>query len=299
MIPRHLRLFLLALLTLFSTPAWAKTFPAFTGLVVDQAGILPPDRKAALEVKLQAFQHASKEQGVGRQLVVATVSSLEGDEIQDYGYKLGRAWGVGLKGADSGTILLIAPNERKIGIETGPGVQGVLTDAYSSVIINTKIRPAFKGGDMPGGIDAGVAALTDILSQPDDQARAKGAAAIAAYNKAHQRSGGGGAAAGFIVWIVIIGFFILFATLRRRGQGTRYVGGSGAVGGGTGGGNWPILLWALDEALSSRHSGGSWGGGSDLGGSSGSSGSGGGWGDGGFSGGGGGSFDGGGASGSW
>lgn len=303
MIPRPLRLALLALLTLFSTPSWAETFPAFTGLVVDQAGILPPDRKAALEAKLTAFQQASAKQGEGRQLVVATVSSLEGDEIQEYGYKLGRAWGVGLKGADSGAILLIAPNERKIGIETGPGVQGVLTDAYSSVIINTKIRPAFKAGDLPGGIDAGVAALTDVLLQPDDQARAKGEAAVAAWNKAHQHQGGG-ASAGFLVWIVIIGFFIAFAILRRRGQGTRYMGGSSGMGGGSSGGsNWPILLWALDEALSSRHSGGGWGGGSGGsgfgGGSSGDDSGGGGWGDGGFSGGGGGSFDGGGASGSW
>jgi uncharacterized protein len=268
----------LALLALVATPALAQSFPAFTGLVVDQANILPADRKAALEQKLETFQ-----QKTHRQLVVATIPDLGGNDIADYGYKLGRAWGVGLKDASNGAILIVAPNERRMRIEVGYGLEGVLTDAYSSVIINTKMRPAFKAGDMPGGIDAGVDAIIDILSQPDDQARAKEQAAVAAYDKAHKNSGGGGVPIALIFWLIVMGWVVLGGIFRRNRYGARY-----------GGSNWPILLWALGDAMGSRGSGGGWGsGGSD------SSGGGGGWGGGGFTGGGGGSFGGGGASGGW
>lgn len=275
-VTRWIAALVLTLLALVCTPAQALTFPAFTGLVVDQANILPADRKAALEQKLEAFQ-----QKTHRQLVVATVNSLEGDEIQDYGYQLGRAWGVGLKDANNGVVLLVAPSERKVGIEVGYGLEGTLTDAYSSVIINSKIRPAFKAGDMPGGIEAGSDAIIELLSLPDDQAKAKEDAAVAAWNKAHQ-SGGGGAPIALIFWVIVIAWVVIGGIFRRR-NGIRY-----------GGSNWPIWLWAADSVLNSRGSGGgSWGGGgsSDSGG--------GGWGGGGFTGGGGGSFGGGGASGGW
>jgi uncharacterized protein len=280
--PRFLVVWLAALFALLATPAWAQTFPKFTGLVVDAANILPPDREAALEQKLEAFQKKTS-----KQLVVATVPSLEGEDIQNYGYNLGRAWDVGLKGAGNGTILLVAPNDRKIGIETASGVSGVLTDAYTSVVIQSKILPAFKAGDMPGGIDAGAQALIDILSTPDDQARAKEAAAVAAYDKAHKRqTGGEGLPLALLFPLVIFGV-ILTASMMRRSRYGRHYGGS----------NWPILLWGVSELLDNHRSGGwgsSGGGGSDSGG-------GGGWNDGGFTGGGGGggSFDGGGSSGSW
>jgi uncharacterized protein len=270
---------LLALLALIASPAHAFNFPAFTGLVVDQANILPADRKAALEQKLEAFQ-----QSTHRQLVVATVSSLEGDAIEDYGYQLGRAWGVGLKDASNGVILLIAPNERKIRIEVGYGLEGVLTDAYSSVIINTKIRPAFKAGDMPGGIDAGTDAIMELLSLPDDQAKAKEDAAVAAWNKQHQ-SNGQGVPGALIFWLIVIAWVVIAGFIRRARGGQRY-----------GGSNWPIWLWAIDSMMDGRGGGG---GGWSSGGGSSDSGGGGGWGGGGFTGGGGGSFGGGGASGSW
>jgi uncharacterized protein len=270
-------LLLFALLALIASPAQAFNFPAFTGLVVDQANIIPADRKAALTQKLEDFQQKTQ-----RQLVVATVSSLEGDEIQDYGYQLGRAWGVGLKGANNGTILLIAPNERKVGIETGYGVEGALTDAYSSVIIHSKILPAFKAGDMPAGIEAGTDAIIEQLSLPDDQAKAKEDAAVAAWNKQHQS--GGGVPAALIFWLIVIAWVVIAGFIRRARHGQRY-----------GGSNWPIWLWAVDSALNSRSSGSGW----SSGGGSSDSGGGGGWGGGGFTGGGGGSFGGGGSSGSW
>jgi uncharacterized protein len=270
------------LLALLATPAWAQSFPAFTGLVVDAANILPADRKAVLTQKLEAFQ-----QKTHRQLVVATIPDLGGDDIADYGYKLGRAWGVGLKDANNGTILIVAPHERQMRIEAGYGVEGVLTDAYSSVIINSKIRPAFKAGDLPAGIDAGVDALIDILSAPDAEAQAKAQVAIAEWNKTHKREQSGGVPIALIFWLIVIAWVVGGSLLRGRRMGARY-----------GGSNWPIFLWAIGDALDhGSRGGGGWGGGGSSGG--GGSDGGGGWGDGGFTGGGGGSFGGGGASGSW
>jgi len=278
---------LLALLALIATPAHALTFPPFTGLVVDAANVIPADRKAALEQKLEAFQ-----QRTHRQLVVATIPDLQGEDVAGYGYQLGRSWGVGLRDVNNGVVLFVAPNEPKgqrgPRIEVGYGLEGVLTDAYSSVIIQTQMMPKLvPGNDVAGAIDAGSDAIIDILSQPDDQARAKEAAAVAAWDKKHKSSSQGVPGA-LIFWLIVIAWVVIGGFIRRARSGTRY-----------GGSNWPIWLWAIDSALDSR-SGRSWGGGSGWSSGGGSSDSGGGgWGGGGFTGGGGGSFGGGGASGSW
>lgn len=267
---------LLALLVLLAAiPAGAQTFPAFTGLVMDAANVLPADRKAALETKLEAFQ-----QKTGRQIVVATIADLQGYAIEDYGYRLGRAWSVGLKGMDNGAILIVAPAERKIRIEVGYGLEPVLTDAYSSVLINSVIVPRFKAGDMVGGIEAGADALIEQLSLPDDQAKAKLDAAVAAYDKTHRKSGQDGVPVSLIFWLMVAGFIAL--SHFRRGGGRRF--------GGRGG---PIVLWGPGLGGGWGSGGGGWGGGSSGGGG------GGGWMGGGFTGGGGGSFGGGGASGGW
>jgi uncharacterized protein len=284
---RYLSHAVLALLLLFPTPALAApSFPQFTGLVTDAANIIPADQKAALEAKLEALQQQTK-----RQLVVATIPDLQGYDIADYGYQLGRAWGVGLKNADNGAILIVAPNDHKVRVEVGYGLEPVLTDAFSSVLIQQQILPRFKAGDIPGGISAGVDALAQQLSLPDDVAKAKVDAAAKAYDQAHrvrQNGGGGHVPLGAIIWIVIVGVVIVSHIGRRAARGRYYGGGGGS--------NWPIWLWAASEMMdNNRGGGGSWGGG----GSSGGSDSGGGWTGGGFTGGGGGSFGGGGASGSW
>ena len=265
----------------------APNFPQFTGLVTDAANVIPADQKAALEAKLQALQ-----QQTGRQLVVATIPDLQGNEIADYGYQLGRAWTVGLKGLDNGAILIVAPKEHKVRIEVGYGLEPVLTDAFSSVVIQQAIVPRFKAGDMAGGISAGVDALAQQLSLPDDQAKAKMDAAVAAYNKQHARRAGGHIPFGAIIWIVIVGVVVLSHIGRSAGRARRYHRGGG-------GSDWPIWLWAASEAMRDNGHHSSWGGGSSLGGGGGDSGGGGGWMGGGFTGGGGGSFGGGGASGSW
>lgn len=242
----------------------APAFPALTGRVVDNANILPPDVEARIDQKLAALEQQSR-----RQLVVATLPDLQGYDIADYGYQLGRAWGIGSKDRNDGAILIVAPKERKVRIEVGYGLEGVLTDGMSALVIQQQIVPRFKTGDMAGGIEAGTDALVAQLSLPADQAQA--AAAAADRQAASREPEGVSPGTVFFVFIVLI-FFVLPALRRMMGGGRRYRGGSGLG---------PLIVFDALSHMSGRGSG--WGGGG---------------GGGGFSGGGG-SFGGGGASGSW
>ena len=117
----------LALGLLVAAGALAQTFPALSGRVVDQAGLLAPDRRTALEAKLKAREDRTTDQ-----IVVATVRSLEGREIEDYANRLFRHWQLGQREKNNGALLLVAPNERKVRIEVGYGLEGALTDALWS-----------------------------------------------------------------------------------------------------------------------------------------------------------------------
>jgi len=164
---------LLALLAFAHAPAaLAQEFPKLTGRVTDAARIIPDDVEARLTEKLEALEQQSQ-----RQLVVATIPDLQGYEISDYGYRLGREWGIGSKERNDGVLLIVAPKERKVRIEVGYGLEPVLTDALSWQIINNDIVPRFKDGDMPGGIEAGVDAIVSQLTLPADEAQAIAAAA--------------------------------------------------------------------------------------------------------------------------
>ncbi|MBV9931343.1 MAG: YgcG family protein [Alphaproteobacteria bacterium] len=261
--------FLLLLVAIVASPALAQKFPPLSGRVVDTAGLLNAQQQQALTQKLAGLEQASS-----RQLVVATVPDLQGYPIEDYGYKLGRAWGIGQKGANNGALLLVAPKEHKVRIEVGYGLEPILTDAFNKDVIDEKIVPAFKSGDYPGGINAGVDALVQQLQAPQEQAEKRAAAAGQKATHARRSSG---SFVPLIFWGVIILFVILsMFRKRRKTYGRRYgrspgvfLWGPGLGGWGSGGGSW-------------GSGGGGWGGG----------------GGGGFSGGGG-SFGGGGASGSW
>jgi uncharacterized protein len=233
--------------------------------VVDNAHLLSPATVQKLDGEL-----ATLEQQTGHQLVVATIPDLQGYDIEDYGYQLGRTWQLGRKGVNDGAILLVAPNERKVRIEVGYGLEPVLTDALSNVILQRKVLPAFKAGHMEQGVVDGTEALIQQLSLPEDQAKAQVAQAAQAKSHAPQ-----GIPIGAIISILIV-IWVLSSLFRGR----RYYGG--------GGGLW----WLLPLMMSGR--GDRWGGG----GGGGWSGGGGFGGGGGFSGGGG-SFGGGGSSGSW
>lgn len=261
MILRHF-LFWLALLCLPAL-AQAQSFPPLTGRVVDAANLIDPAREQALTQKLAALEQES-----GRQLAVVTLPDLQGYEIADYGYRLGRAWGIGTKEKNDGALLIVAPNERRVRIEVGYGLEGILTDAMSALIINNAIVPRFKAGDYPGGIEAGVNEMIALLNLPPEEARARAAELAARAERNKQGSDIGGA---FFILLFIL-FFIILPMLGRARFGRRY-----------GGSAWPIVLFGPSILGGGRGwGGGSWGGG----------------GGGGFSGGGG-SFGGGGASGSW
>ena len=115
--------------------------------------------------QLEQLQRATS-----RQLVVATVSSLEGNEIQDYAYRLGRQWGIGQSEANNGVVLLVAPNERRVWITIGYGLEGILTDAFTGQVVRDQIVPRFRENDYPGGIEGGVNALIAQLAAPPEQA---------------------------------------------------------------------------------------------------------------------------------
>lgn len=136
----------------------ALTFPALTGRVVDNAQMLDEATRQRLTQQLQAL-----EQTTGNQVVVVTVPDLQGVPIEDFGYQLGRHWGIGQKGKDNGALLIVARDERKLRIEVGYGLEGVLTDAQSWVIINQVIAPKFKAGNFSQGISDGVAAMVQVV----------------------------------------------------------------------------------------------------------------------------------------
>lgn len=241
-------------------------FPKLTGRVVDDANIIPDAQEAQLTQKLEALEKQSH-----RQLVVVTLPSLNGYEISDYGYQLGRAWGIGQKAENNGSLLIVAPNERKVRIEVGYGLEPILTDGMSSLIINRQILPRFREGDMAGGIVAGTDAIIKQITLPPEEAMK-----IAAQADAQKANQGDDISLGTVIFILFVIFFFILPILRsatgsggkQRRSGAPIIWVPGGFGGGFGGG-------------------GDWGGGS-----------GGGFGGGGF-GGGGGSFGGGGASGSW
>lgn len=147
----------------------APKFPALTGRVVDDAHILSSDSVAHLDQILEDY-----ERGTGNQVVVITLPSLQNYDIADYGYQLGRAWGIGQKDKNTGALLIVAPNERKVRIEVGYGLEGTLTDAQSEIIIQNVILPYFKQGAMEQGVIAGTQAILDVLggksvAAPDNQ----------------------------------------------------------------------------------------------------------------------------------
>ncbi|MDP9102671.1 MAG: TPM domain-containing protein [Pseudomonadota bacterium] len=206
-----------------------------SGRVVDDANILSGQTKADLNTKLAAL-----EQKTSRQLVVVTIPSLGGYEISDYGYQLGRAWGIGQKSLNNGILFIIAPTEHKTRIEVGYGLEPIVTDALSSVIIQTQVLPQFRKGDFNAGAEAGTDALIQQLSLETSEAE-KRAAAAAALPKGDS---GNQHPFGAVIALLILGFFfvrvfggwsLLPFLLMGGGRGGGYGGGGGWSSGGGGG----------------------------------------------------------------
>jgi uncharacterized protein len=243
---------------LWLMPAAADpTFPALTGRVIDDAQLLGADDEEQLTSDLKALEDKSSDQ-----LVVVTLPSLQGYAIEDFGYQLGRHWGIGTKQLSNGVLLIVAANEHKVRIEVGRGLEPTLTDALSKIIIENSILPRFRAGDYAGGIKDGVRDITKVLTgdaaEVEQRAKARHDADDPAINWLM-----------VIFWVLIISWFIWSMT-----RSARYASRTGRGG--------PVFL--PGPGWDSGSSGAGW---SSAGGDGG-----------GFSGGGG-SFGGGGASGGW
>lgn len=211
---------LLISLPVFSAPI---SFPELTGRVVDNAGLID----AATEQELTQML-AAHEQSSTNQVVVVTVNDLQGTTIEDFGYQLGRTWGIGQKDADNGALLLVAKEERKVRIEVGYGLEGVLTDAVSSNIIHAIILPKFKQAQFNEGIKEGAQAIVAALGN-DYQMR---------ENPEEEKR------IPFLGMVFLVAIFLMFPILTaalgatggsRYGRGG-FIGGGGFGGGGLGGG---------------------------------------------------------------
>jgi len=218
----------LAFLLLAAGVAWAAlSFPPLTGRVVDDAHILSSATQEQLTTLL-----AQEEKQHRNQIVVATLSSLQGVTIEQYGYQLGRAWGIGQKGKNNGALLIVVPSTHKVRIEVGYGLEGDLTDAQSRVIIDEFMLPDFRRGDYDAGVLAGTEAIIKVLGgvtlAPGDENSAD----------QDQRDGGGVPwlpIVIFLIWIVF-GRFLWPLLFLGGGWGSRGFGGGGFGGGGFSGG---------------------------------------------------------------
>jgi uncharacterized protein len=244
-------------IALASAPAAAEpAFPELTGRVVDDANLLSYTDKVAITADLKALEDKSSDQ-----LVVVTLPSLQGYAIAEFGYQLGRKWGIGTAKLDNGVLLIVAPNEREVRIEVGTGLEGTLTDALSKIVIENSILPRFREGDFAGGIKNGVRDIALVLTGD--------AAEVESRAKARKE-----AESPLFFWLMLILWLAIFLWIAYSiWRSTRYAAPSGhAAPSGQKGSSGPIFV-----------PGPSWDGGG---------------GGGGFSGGGG-SFGGGGASGGW
>ncbi|MCB1693748.1 MAG: TPM domain-containing protein [Pseudomonadales bacterium] len=207
-------------------------FPKLTGRVVDQAGML----SSSTEKQISALSEAH-EKATGNQVVVVTVNSLDGNAIEEYGYQLGRYWGIGQKGKNNGVLLIVAKAERKIRIEVGYGLEGELTDAISSNIISTVITPQFKSAQFDEGVLEGTQAIIQALGGQYEMRERKS-------RSSHKVT------PGWLFLVFIVVFWILPGIFGRRsfwgglllgsmlGRSSRHRGGWGGGGGGFGGGGF-------------------------------------------------------------
>jgi uncharacterized protein len=258
----------------FASLAFAQNFPPKSNtLVTDYTGTLSDGDKQQLEAKLVAFDDTSS-----TQLAIVMLKSVGDYDINEYGARLGQAWGIGQKGKNNGLLILVAVDDHKVSIQTGYGLEGAVPDATTHEIIQNDIIPHFKQNDYYGGLDA---ATTDIIKYTKGEYKADA--------KPRQGSDGGGG--GSVIFIIIIVIFVLIFIFRNRGGGGQIIGGRGSAS--------PFWWFLAGNALGGGFGRG--GGGGGFGGGGGGFGGGGGGGFGGFGGGGfgGGGFGGGGSSGSW
>jgi len=274
---RHLLALLIAIVAVgWATVAHAQPdFPERgKAPVLDLANIIDDGTEAQLTQQLEDFETRNE-----RQFVIVTLDTLQGYDIADYGYQLGRYWGLGDAENNDGIILIVAPNERRMRIEVGYGLEGIIPDGLAFEYVEG-MKTYFRNNDYSGGISWAANEIITQLELPPEEA-----AAIAA-GAGQQREAEGGFPIGTLIWLGFLFFFFVLPMITGRGGRRRYRSGTGGLVG-------DIILWEAGKAIARGASGGgsSWGGGGG--------GFGGGFGGGGGFSGGGGSFGGGGASGGW
>lgn len=151
---KKLFFFFILSISFLAFPAHGLDVPKLEGYVNDYAGMISPSAKSKLEEGLRAF-----EQSDSTQIVVLTIPSLEGENLEEFGIKVGEAWKIGQKGKDNGAILIVSKQDRKMRIEVGYGLEGRLTDLAAGRIIDLVIKPRFQQGDFDGGFIAGVSSM--------------------------------------------------------------------------------------------------------------------------------------------
>ena len=267
--------------------------PVLNARVTDLTGTLTPEQAAALEAKLGAFERTK-----GSQVTVLIVPTTKPEEIEQYAIRVAEAWKLGRKGVDDGAILLVARDDRKVRIEVGYGLEGVLPDATANRIIDEDIVPRFRDGNYDGGITAGVDRMLRViegepLPEPERRETAHGAGGLgqllplllvfalvggSILRRLFGRVGGAlatGGLVGFVTWLIIRIVAMSFVA----GMVAFVFAVVGGMGGGPGGSGWYSGRRGRGIGVPGGFGGGGFGGG-------------------GFGGGGGG-FGGGGASGSW
>jgi uncharacterized protein len=244
-------------LLLVTSLTFALDVPPLRGRVNDYAGVMSQDQAQSLESQLAQF-----EQDTGHQVAVLTIPTLDGEDIEGFSIRVAENWKIGKKGFDNGVILLVAIKDRKLRLEVGYGLEGVLPDAIAKRITSDYIVPHFRAQDYAGGIVAGIDAVLKVIKKEP------------LPESARKKASGQGSEVNFLVMLALtLGVLGLmaFASVANRRRNNFWS---------TRGRRYPPIFWG----------GGGFGGGGFSGG--------GGFGGGGFSGGGGG-FGGGGASDSW
>lgn len=220
----------LVFLALFTAPAIVISLdvPPLRGRVNDYANLMPPARAQALEQRLEQFENKT-----GHQIAVLTIPGLQGEDIEGFSIRVAENWKIGRKGFDNGAILVIAQNDRKLRIEVGYGLEGVLPDAIANRIIQEIIVPRFRDSDFSGGIEAGVEAIMKVTSgEPLPQAQRKKPASSSRFPIE------------LLLPLIFIGFYLVaaFSSRSRHGiwstRGQRYNRPGGIFSGGIGRGGF-------------------------------------------------------------